>query len=143
MKPSSRVRTSPPEQYPVQRQRSRVRLAELHVTGAVSAVGAMPELGVDDRLVLAELAPDRLGVAVVLDLRVPVVVDADDVEQAPVDYLERDRGIGERPVERRANPLARFGEVRLERPGIGAGSRPAVRMLATRWPTERPGTIPG
>ena len=64
-------------------------------TGAVSAVGTMPELGVDDRLALAEIAPDRLGVAVVLDLGVPVVVDADDVEQAPVDHLERDRGIGE------------------------------------------------
>jgi hypothetical protein len=40
----------------------------------------VPELGVDDRLALAEIAPDRLGVAVVLDLGVPVVVDAEDVE---------------------------------------------------------------
>jgi len=51
----------------------------------------VPELGVDYRLALAEIAPDRLGVAVVLDLGVPVVVDADDVEQAPVDHLDRGR----------------------------------------------------
>jgi len=38
------------ERYPVQRQRSRVYLAELHVSGAVPKVGAVPELGLDDPL---------------------------------------------------------------------------------------------
>ena len=45
-------------------------------------------------------------------------------------------------MERRANPLARFGEVRLERPGIGAGSQArgpyARHALADRTARDYP-----
>jgi hypothetical protein len=56
------------------------------------------ELGVDDRLAEGNEAAETFGVGG-LDLGVAVVVDADDVELAPVDVLEDQGRVGERAVE--------------------------------------------
>jgi hypothetical protein len=89
----------------------------------------VPELGVDHGLALAEVGPDQLGVAVLVP-GVPVEVDADDVEQAPVDHLERERGVGERPVEHLPDPVAGFGEEGLELRRVPAG--PQARLPDVR-----------
>ena len=83
------------------------------------SVGAAADFGDDDRLPAGEVALELFAVGVAV-LLAPVVVDADNVERRPVDGLDGDRRVGERPVEGAPGRGGRLGEEAVERLVVGA-----------------------